>query len=141
MIALNRPDVWVSHSRRLHSRVRLAIPAYLREEADGTVASARTTNLSVGGFHCITSLPISVGRQLSVSLMLTPTTALDCQAQVVRLDEDPDDPDHRRLVAAFRFVDLTPADEARVAEALIALSEETDATAVPVAWRNGEGRG
>jgi hypothetical protein len=44
-------------------------------------------------------------------------------------------------MAAFRFVDLTAADEARVAEALAALGDETDATAVPVAWHSGEGHG
>jgi PilZ domain len=141
VVALSRPEAWVSYSRRANGRVALAIPAYLRPDTDGTVASARTTNISVGGFHCITDLPISVGHQLAVSLMLTPTSALECRAQVVRLSDDPDDPSRRRLVAAFRFVDLTAADEARVAEALAALGDETDATAVPVAWHSGEGHG
>jgi hypothetical protein len=50
------------------------------------------------------------------------------------------DPWRRQLVVAFRFVDLTADDEARVAEALAALRDETDATAVPTAWRGGKGR-
>ena len=141
MIALDRPENWTSSSRRANGRVQLAIPAYLRPDTDGTVASARTTNISVGGFHCITDLPVSVGDQMAVSLMFTPTDPFECRAQVVRLSEDTDDPLHLRLVAALRFMDLTVADEARVAEALTALSTETDATAIPIAWRRGEAAG
>jgi hypothetical protein len=141
MIALDRPENWTSSSRRANGRVQLAIPAYLRPDTDGTVASARTTNISVGGFHCITDLPVSVGDQMAVSLMFTPTDPFECRAQVVRLSEDTDDPLHLRLVAALRFMDLTVADEARVAEALTALSTETDATAIPVAWHRGDAAG
>ena len=70
--------------------------------------------------------------------MFTPTSTFDCRAQVVRLEDDPDDPSRRQLLVAFRFVDLTVAQEALVAEALVALSNETDASAVPVAWRSTE---
>ncbi len=138
MAALGRPEAWANHSRRANDRVRLAIPAYLLPDADGTVVPARTTNISVGGFHCLTALPMAVGRQLAVSLMLSPTTPFECRAQVVRLSDDPDDPLRRQLVVAFRFLDLTADDEARVAEALAALSDETDATAVPAAWHSGD---
>lgn len=141
MIALDRPATWTTCSRRTNSRVRLAIPAYLRPDSDVIVASAQTTNISVGGFHCVTSLPLCVGDQLSVSLMFTPTDAFECRAQVVRLTDDADDPMHIRVVAALRFIDLAAADECRVAEALTALSTETDATAVPVAWHHGEAAG
>lgn len=139
--ALQRPDSWVWHSRRANGRARLAIPAYLLPDTAGTVVAARTTNLSVGGFHCVADLPVSVGLQMAVALMLTPTSKFECRAQVVRIDEDPDDQTGRRLVLAFRFVDLTPDDEALVAEALAALSDETDADAGPPAWHTGEGHG
>jgi hypothetical protein len=138
--ALWRPEMWISHSRRSNSRLGLAIPAYLHPDFEGTVVPARTTNLSVGGFHCLTDLPVSVGNNMDVSLMFTPTEAFDCRAQVVRLSDDPDDPSHRQIQVAFRFIDLTVADEARVAEALAALEGETDATAIPSAWRSGDGR-
>jgi hypothetical protein len=140
MIALKRPKTWVSSSRRGNTRVGLAIPAYLHTTGD-SVVSARTTNLSVGGFHCVTDLPVSVGHQLSVSLMFTPTSSFDCLAQVVRLSDDPDDPWHRRIIVAFRFVNLSIDDEARVAEAVSALADETDAGAVPAAWQSGTGHG
>jgi len=136
MIALRRPSEWVSRSRRANGRVGLAIPAYLRP--DGWVVPARTTNISVGGFHCITDHPVSVGHQMAVSLMLTPTSTFECRAQVIRLTDDADDPSHRQLVVAFRFVDLTPDDEACIAEALAALADETDPNAVPAAWRSGK---
>ena len=140
MIALRRPTAWVSGSRRGNGRVGLAIPAYLHT-AGNSVVPARTTNLSVGGFHCVTDLPISVGHQMRVSLMFTPTSSFDCLAQVVRLSDDPDDSWHHQLVVAFRFVNLSADDEARVAEALAALAGETDAGAVPAAWQGGKGPG
>lgn len=141
MAALWRPELWLSHSRRANGRATLALPAYLRPEGDEAVASARTTNISVGGFHCLTNLPIAVGDQLAVSLMLTPTSPLDCKAQVVRISEDTDDATDRQMLAAFRFIDLSLADEARVAEALAALTDEIDRSAQPAAWRSDEGHG
>ena len=139
MLALRRPDAWVSHSRRANGRVGLAIPAYLRP--DGRVVPARTTNISVGGFHCITDHPMSVGLQMAVSLMLTPMSTFECQAQVIRLADNPDDPSRRQFVVAFRFLDLTVDDQARIAEALAALSDDTDPDAVPAAWQSAEAQG
>lgn len=129
-----RPEKWVTHSRRSNGRAALAIPAYLCSDCDGSAVPARTTNISVSGFHCVTSLPISVGNQMDVTLMLTPTDPFQCRAQVVRLSDDPEDPNHRRLLAAFRFVDLDRTGEARIAEALAALEDETDPNAVPTVW-------
>jgi hypothetical protein len=139
MIALRRPETWVSGSRRGNGRVGLAIPAYVHISGD-SVVSARTTNLSVGGFHCVTDLSISVGHQMPVSLMFTPTESFDCLAQVVRLSDDPDDPWHRRLIVAFRFLNLSADDEVRIAEALAALGGETDAGEVPAAWHSARGQ-
>jgi hypothetical protein len=140
MIALKRPETWASASRRANGRVGLAIPAYLHTAGD-SVVSARTTNLSAGGFNCVTDLSISVGHQMRVSLMFTPTESFDCLAQVVRLSDDPDDPWHRQLIVAFRFLNLSVDDEAQVAEALAALADETDAGAVPAAWQSARGHG
>jgi hypothetical protein len=139
MLALRRPQTWVSRSRRTNGRVGLAIPAYLRP--DGWVVPARTTNISVGGFHCVTDHPVEVGFQMAVSLMLTPTSTFECRAQVIRLTDDPDDPSHRQLVVAFRFLDLSVDDQALIADALAALDDDTDPTAVPDAWQTGRGHG
>jgi PilZ domain len=136
-----RPESWEFHSRRSNSRMALPIPAYLHPDYEGTVVPARTTNISVGGFHCVTDLPIAVGNQMEVAIMLTPTEPFECRAQVVRLEDDVDDPSGHRMVAAFRFVDLDAEGEGRIAEALIALSDETDPTAVPAPWRRPDPSG
>ena len=136
LIALQRPTAWTSHSRRHSSRVGLAIPAYLHPAGEDTVASARTTNIGIGGFHCVTELCLSVGDQMGVTLMFTPTTQFECQAQVVRLRDDPEDASHVRLVAAFRFLDLSPESEAHIAEALAALGGVAGPETVPAAWHS-----
>jgi hypothetical protein len=136
VIVLVRPDSWGIPSRRANSRVNLAIPAYLRPGDDLAPVPARTTNIGVGGFHCLSDIPIAVGHTLPVTLMLTPLDPFDCQAQVVRLDDNPDDPSGRHMVVAFRFLDLTEQDEATIAEALIALADDLESEAVPQAWRS-----
>jgi hypothetical protein len=137
VIVLARPEAWNFTSRRANSRARLAIPAYLRPLDIAAPVAARTTNIGVGGFHCISDIPIAVGHRLPVTLFLTPLHPFDCQAQVVRLEDDPDDPSGRHFVAAFRFLDLSEDDEAIIAEALVALAGENDSEVVPRAWRGG----
>jgi hypothetical protein len=68
-------------------------------------------------------------------LMLAPTEPFECWAQVVRLDDDVDRQGAGHVLAAFRFLNLEAQDEARIAEALAALQDETDPTAVPTPWR------
>ena len=136
VIVLVRPDSWGFPSRRANSRARLAIPAYLRPGADIASVAARTTNIGVGGFHCVSDIPIAVGHKLPVTLFLTPLDPFECQAQVVRLDDDPNDPSGRHFSAAFRFLDLSQDDEATIAEALVALADMNDSEVVPQAWRS-----
>jgi len=136
VIVLARPESWDSPSRRANGRTRLAIPAYLRPMDGLSPVVARTTNIGVGGFHCVSDIPLAVGNKLPVTLFLTPLDRLDCQAQVVRLDDDPDDSSGHHFVVAFRFLDLTEDDEATIAEALVALAGENDSEVVPRAWRS-----
>ena len=107
VIVLARPESWGTPSRRANSRARLAIPAYLRPGDGAPPVAARTTNIGVGGFHCVSDIPIAVGHTLPVTLLLTPLGQFECQAQVVRLDDDPGDPTGRFVLVSFRFVDLT----------------------------------
>jgi hypothetical protein len=141
MAALWRPANWSIEPRRANSRLPLAIPGYLRPTSDGVVVPVRTTNISVGGFHCVTDFPLSVGHEMAASLMLTPRDSFDCHAQVVRISDDPDDPSHTQLLVAFRFVDLSVADDVRIAAALAGLGEETDPNAVPEAWHGPQATG
>ena len=136
VIVLVRPAAWDSPSRRANSRARLALPAYLRPPDDLSPVAARTTNIGVGGFHCVSDIPIAVGNKIPVTLYLTPLDPFECQAQVVRLEPDPDDSSGRHFVVAFRFLDLTADDEATLAEALAALTGENDSEGVPRAWRS-----
>jgi hypothetical protein len=138
VVVLMRPTSWGSQSRRAHSRAWLAIPAYLRPDKDAPPVLARTTSVGVGGFSCLADAPISVGRQLSVSLRLTPVQSFDCQAEVVRLDNNANDPTGRQVVLALRFLELAEDDQARLASALAALADDVDAGFVPRAWRSAE---
>jgi c-di-GMP-binding flagellar brake protein YcgR len=115
-----RPASWSSDQRRVHSRVDLRLPAYIQPTGPQAVGSAWTTNLSVSGFHCITNLPLELGLRYGVSLAVSPLTKISCEAQVVRIDEDPEDPEGKLLVA-FKFLELTEADEVELAVALAAL--------------------
>ncbi len=140
VVALKRPESWRFPSRRTDGRMSLAIPAYLRPP-DMAVVPARTTNLGVGGFRCIASIPVAVGHRMPVSIQLTPVESLDCMAQVVRLEDCPDDPTGRQCLVAFRFLDLAEDQEATIAAALLALANEADGATAPRAWRSDSAAG
>jgi c-di-GMP-binding flagellar brake protein YcgR len=122
--------------RRQHSRYTLALPAYLRPIPDEPVVAVRTTNLSLGGFICLTSAPLEIGWVMHVRVQLTPHEALDCQAQIVRVIEPPEpDPAGASLVA-FRFMDLSEAKERQISRALTILGDAVDQSGVPQAYRS-----
>lgn len=136
IVALMRPTLWNPPSRRAHSRARLAIPVHLRPEEGGPPVLARTTDVGVGGFHCLSDTPVAVGHKLPVTVLLTPSQSFDCQAEVVRLESNPDDPSGRQVVLALRFLDLTEDAQATLASALSALADDIDEDSVPLAWRD-----
>jgi hypothetical protein len=138
VLALMRPKIWDPPSQRAHSRARLAIPVFLHPDVDAPPVPARTTNIGVGGVYCLTSVRVAVGRQLPISLRLTPAESFECGAEVVRVDEDTDDPTGRQVVIAFRLLDLSEEAEATLASALAALADDVDEEFVPLAWRNLE---
>jgi len=122
--------------RRQHHRYTLAIPAYLRPVPGEPVVPVRTTNLSLGGFICLTAAHLEIGWVMHVRVQLTPHDALDCQAQIVRVLEPPEpDPTHASLVA-FRFMDLSDAKERQIAQALTFLGDDVDQSGVPQAYRS-----
>ncbi len=96
----------------------------------------RTTNISRGGFVCLTSAPLEVGGVFRVEVQLTPHEALDCRAQVVRVDELSSSPRLTQHLVAFRFVDLCETEDRQIREAVEALGEDTDPAAVPTAYRS-----
>ncbi len=135
LVALMRPTFWDPPSRRAHSRAWLAIPIHLHHSEAEPPASARTTNVGVGGVHCLSDVAVPVGQKLSVSLKLTPDQSFDCRAEVVRVEANTDDPSGRQVVIGLRFEDLTQDEQATLALALADLAADVDADFVPLAWR------
>jgi hypothetical protein len=138
LVVLLRPTIWDPPSKRAHSRARLAIPASLYPDGVGPV-SARTTNVGVGGFFCVSDGPVPAGSLLPISLLLTPAQSFDCTAEVVRVEENTDDPTGKQACLAFRFVDLSQDDQARLANALVSLTDDVDDEYVPLPWQGQMG--
>jgi len=138
IVALMRPTLWNPPSMRAHSRARLAIPVHLRPEGGAPPVLARTTDVGVGGLHCLSDTPVAVGQKLPVTVLLTPAQSFDCQAEVVRLDSNPDDPSGRQVVLALRFLELTEDGQATLAAVLSTLADDVDVDSVPRAWRSAE---
>jgi hypothetical protein len=138
MVALLRPAIWNPPSRRAHSRARLAIPVHLRPEADAAPILAQTTDIGVGGLHCLSESPFEIGQVVQVSVLLTPGDSFECRAEVVRIGADREDPSGRRTVVALRFLELTGDAQAALAASLSTLAEDVDSEAVPLAWRGGD---
>jgi hypothetical protein len=138
MLLVGRPPIWDPPSRRQHSRAWISIPASLRPDPDGPVRRARTTNLGVGGFHCVSDGPILAGAEMPVSLWLAPGESFDCRVEVVRVDDDPDDQKGGRVVLGCRFLDLDQAAQLKLASALVTLGDTLDDNCVPQVWQGAE---
>jgi hypothetical protein len=135
VVVLMRPTVWNPPSRRAHSRARLTIPVHLHADNGEAPVPATTTNIGVGGVYCLSDVSIPVGHKLPVSLRLTPAESFDCHGEVVRVDENTDDPTGRQVVIALKFLELAEVEQARLATALASLAEDVDEEYVPRAWR------
>lgn len=131
MVALLRPAIWNPPSRRAHSRARLAIPVHLRPEAGASPILAQTTDIGVGGLHCLSESPFEIGQMVQATVLLTPGDSFECRAEVVRIEGDRDDPSGKRTVMALRFLELTGDAQAALAASLSALAEDIDSAAVP----------
>ena len=122
-----------AEDRRQHERYRLGIPAYLHVAPDVPVCAVRTTNISAGGFRCLTDAVLELGWVVYARLQLNPHEALTCRAQVIRVEEPADRPHGKWLIVAFRFVDLGEARERQLMAALKALGGDIDPTDGPKA--------
>ena len=138
VVALRRPTLWDPPSKRAHSRSRLSIPVLLRHDDETPAVSARTTNIGVGGVYCLCEVRVPLGNRLRVTLRLTPVESFDCRAEVVRVDDDTDDPSGRQVVIALRLLELTEDDQASLASWLAALADDVDDDFVPLAWQSLE---
>jgi c-di-GMP-binding flagellar brake protein YcgR len=101
------------------------------------VVPVRTTNISQGGFLCLTNAALELGSVLHVRVQLSPHESLDCRAQVARVEDVPDqDPPTSAVLVAFRFVDLGDTREMQLQRALVELGADLDAAGVPNAYRS-----
>jgi hypothetical protein len=141
VVALMRPNLWNPPSRRAHSRARLAIPIDLYPKQDAPSVPGRTTNVGVGGVYCLSDVAVPVGHKLPVSLWLSPAESFECRAEVVRVDQDTDDPTGRQVVIALKFMDLTENDQARLASSFAALADDVDDDHVPRVWSGAKASG
>lgn len=136
IVVLKRPGFWDPPSRRSHMRVNLAVPVYLKAD-DGSPVPTTSVNVGVGGLFCIAAMDLRVAQRLDVAIHLTPDEKFECQAEVARLDPDPNDPIGLQLMAGLRFIDLTPDDQIHLADLVSRLASEVDEDFVPRCWRPG----
>lgn len=141
LVALMRPTLWDPPSRRAHSRTRLTLPVYLSPSQDAPPVPAMTSNVGVGGIYCLADVSVPVGSALALSLRLTPAESFDCHAEVVRLDENTDDPTGKQKVVALKFLELSPDDQGRLATAFATLADDVDDDGVPRVWRGAKSGG
>ena len=138
MVVLKRPRLWDPPSRRDHRRVNLAVPVYLKADEKSEPVPTTSSNIGVGGLFVSAAMDLRIGQRLDVAVQLVPDRAFECQAEVARLDEDPDDPLGLQLMVGLHFLDLTSEEQASLAEDIARLARDVDANFVPRPWRPGE---
>ena len=136
VVVLKRPGLWDPPSRRENMRVKLAVPVYL-DEHDGSGPMPTTSiDIGVGGLFCVAAMSLRIGQRVAVAIQLTPDRTFECQAEVARLDDDPNDPMGLDLLVGLRFLDLTRQDQASLAEAISGLARGLDAGSFPGPWQD-----
>jgi hypothetical protein len=132
---LKRPRLWDPPSRRDHMRARLAVPLYLKANEGSEPVPATLTDIGAGGLLCVAAMDLRIGQRLDVAVQLTPDRTFECQAEVARLAEDPNDSLGFRLVVGLQFLELTRKEQASLARTVADLARDVDASFVPRPWR------
>ena len=136
LVALKRPRLWDPPSRREHTRVKLAFPVYLRADESSEPVPATSTDIGVGGLFCLAAMDLRIGQRIDAAIQIAPDCTFECQAEVARLDEDPDDPFGLQLMVGLHFLDMTSEDQASLAETVVRLARDADDDFVPRPWRH-----
>jgi hypothetical protein len=132
---LKRPRLWDPPSRREHMRARLAVPLYLKADEASESVPATLTDIGAGGLLCVAVMDLRIGQRLDVAVQLTPDRTFECQAEVARLDEDPNDTLGFQLRVGLKFLELTRDEQASLAGTVADLARDVDASFVPRPWR------
>jgi hypothetical protein len=135
IVVLKRPGFWDPPSRREHLRVRLAVPVYLKADDGAGPVPTTSVNIGVGGLFCVAAMDLRIAQRLDVAIHLTPDQTFECQAEVARLDEDPNDPVGLNLMVGLQLLDIAPRDQARLSGILSDLARDVDANYVPRCWQ------
>jgi hypothetical protein len=137
IVVLRRPGFWDPPSRRQHMRLRLAVPVYLKADDGSGWLPTTSVNVGVGGVFCTAAMDLRVAQRLDVEVHLTPDETFQCQAEVARLDPDPNDPVGLQLMAGLHFLDLTPDQQLYLADLISRLARDVDKDSVPRCWLPG----
>jgi hypothetical protein len=135
VVVLKRPGLWDPPSRREHMRVDLAVPVYIRADDGSDPVPTTSVNIGVGGLFCVAAMDLRIGQRVDVAIQLMPGRTFECQAEVARLDEDPNDLLGLQLTVGLRFLDLTTEDQVTLARTIAQLARDVDANFVPRPWR------
>ena len=135
MVVLKRPGLWDPPSRREHMRARLAVPVYLRADEESDPVPATTIDIGVGGLFCLATMDLRIGQRIDVAVQLTPGQTFECEAEVARLDVDPDDPMGMQLKVGLHFLGLNTEGQVSLAEVIVSLARDVDDKFVPRPWR------
>ena len=133
---LKRPRLWDPPSRREHMRARLAVPLYLKADEGSESVPATLTDIGAGGLLCVAAMDLRIGQRLDVAVQLTPDRTFECQAEVARLDEDPNDLLGFQLMVGLQFLELSRDEQASLARTVADLARDVDAGFVPRPWRS-----
>lgn len=135
VVVLKRPRLWDPPSRREHMRARLAVPLYLKADEGSEPVPATLIDIGAGGLLCVAAMDLRIGQRLDVAVQLTPDRTFESQAEVARLDGDPNDPLGFQLMVGLQFLELTREEQASLARTVAKLARDVDASFVPRRWR------
>jgi hypothetical protein len=131
---LKRPRLWDPPSRREHMRARLAVPLYLKADEGSESVPATLIDIGAGGLLCVAAMELRIGQRLDVAVQLAPNRTFACQAEVARLDEDPNDPLGFQLMVGLQFLELSRDEQTWLARSVADLARDVDASFVPRQW-------
>lgn len=119
VFAVRRPQGVKTVQRRAHVRidldllVRIRAPGSLGAEQLGT---GRSSNIGAGGVQFTTAMPLQIGQQLRLAIVLTSQDIVVAGGPVVRLEDGDPGPDRADGVnrVAVRFDKISEADQERI---------------------------
>ncbi len=146
VFAVRRPQGVDTVQRRAHVRIDLERTVRIRSlgslEVD-KIGTARTINIGAGGILFTTEMPLILGEQLRIALVLTSRDIVIAGGTIVRI-EDGEGPGGVASTAGYhvsvskvavRFDKITGADQERITYHILSAQRERQATPLPIVAR------